>query len=154
MYVKRLAFGHVPLLHLIGLASTTGTLYSPLWDPRDIYHRNAVPLHLRWSHLNGYKTPKGNGNSQLPKTIFQSFFGWPLQQKSHEKKTCAPWRQFAFCCAWNHLFFWFTAKLPMFFFFRIHFYEILHNVAVNLWEFCFWFAFFVSGGELVGSKNV
>ena len=63
IYVKRLAFGHVPLLHLIGLASTTGTLYSSLWDPRDIYHRNAVPLHLRWSHLNGYKTPKGNGNS-------------------------------------------------------------------------------------------
>ncbi len=62
---EMLAFRHVPLTHysiLLALlpqplatiyqSVPPGTLYSPRWDPRDICHRNAVPLHLRWSHLN------------------------------------------------------------------------------------------------------
>lgn len=130
------------------------TLFSPPWDPRDICHRNAVPLHLRWSHLNVYKHPRKE-TAQLTaakNNISCCFFGWALQQKKTWKKIMCPMKTVCFLFRMEpFVFCWFTAKLPMFFFW-IHFYEILHNVAVNLWEFCFRFAFFLSGGSWWGRK--
>lgn len=159
---KKVGF-YVPWLCLIGLASmTTGDLPGcapgPSSHPLEIHGTSAIAmqcLSIFVDHTSMYINTPGRKrrNSQLQKTIYLAvFLVGPCNKKNMKKKSCAPWRQFAFCSAWNHLFF--VGSQPNFqcFFFWIHFYEILHNVAVNLWEFCFRFAFFLSGGSWWGRK--